>query len=102
MIQLLLGVLNIVGGATWLVRRYFPRSRTSENSPATPAVASPIADKTVATQTALNCVAIAFGISVLAPGLLPGLLVAGILVVNGLLLFRLASLLHHIAGPQPS
>jgi len=54
------------------------------------------------TQTMVNWSALAFGISMLAPRLIPGLMVAGILVVNGLLLFRLASILWKVTGMQQS
>jgi hypothetical protein len=50
----------------------------------------------------LNWVALVFGISMLLPRLIPGLLIAGILVVNGLLLFRLASNLWKVTGMQQS
>jgi len=52
------------------------------------------------TQTMVNWSALAFGISMLVPGLIPGLMVAAILVVNGLLLFRLASDLWKVTGMQ--
>jgi hypothetical protein len=52
------------------------------------------------TQTMLNWAALAFGISMLVPGVIPGLMVAAILVVNGLLLFRLASDLWKVTGMQ--
>jgi len=44
----------------------------------------------------LNVVAIAFGISMLLPGLVPGMVIAGIVVINGLLLLSLASILVKI------
>jgi len=50
----------------------------------------------------LNSVTIAFGISMLLPGLVPGLVVAGILVLNGLLLFILASLIQKATTMQAS
>jgi hypothetical protein len=44
----------------------------------------------------INIVGITFGIAVLVPSLVSGLVVAGILVINGLLLFILAYFLHRI------
>jgi hypothetical protein len=41
----------------------------------------------------LNVVSIAFGISMLLPDLVPGTVIAGIVVTNGLFLFVLASIL---------
>jgi hypothetical protein len=43
------------------------------------------------TQTILNFVSIAFGISMLIPGIIPGIINANIIIVNGLLLFVLTS-----------
>jgi hypothetical protein len=44
----------------------------------------------------LNLVAIAFGVSMLVPGLVSGMVIAGVVVVNGLLLFALAGILMRI------
>jgi hypothetical protein len=100
MIQVLLGLLNIVGGGVSLIKRYLPILQENRAPLATPANAEPVVWRLIASQTALNGVSIAFGISVLVQGLLPRLLIAGILVVNGLLLFMLASILQKLAGPQ--
>ena len=50
----------------------------------------------------LNSVIIAFGISMLLPGLVSLPLIAGILVINGLLLFILASLMQKVTRMQAS
>ena len=85
----LLGLLNVIGGGISLVRRHLSISQAG-----TPPVSLPVnIRKMMAVQTTLNGVAIAFGLSMLAPGLVPGLLIAPILVINGLLLFRLAAVL---------
>ena len=47
-------------------------------------------------QTALNLVGILFGLSMFLPGFLPGLVNAGIVIINGLLLFQLAYILHQL------
>ncbi|KAF5046526.1 hypothetical protein DSECCO2_469870 [anaerobic digester metagenome] len=56
----------------------------------------PIYKRLLGTLTVLNVVAIAFGISMLLPGLVPGMVIAGIVVINGLLLLSLASILVKI------
>jgi hypothetical protein len=91
-INVLLGVLNVAGAGIFLFKRYF-RGYGSRGGAQ---LAAP-ADIEM-TQKMLNWVGLAFGISMLVPGLIPGLMAAGILVVNGLLLFRLASDLLKIAG----
>ncbi|WP_338602340.1 hypothetical protein [Desulfoferula mesophila] len=96
LVTVLLGPLNILGGAILLAKRFAPRLRKTACDPADQAAVPPVVKKLAATQTALNLAAILFGISMLLPGLLPGLLVAGILVVNGVLLLVLTSLLGEI------
>jgi len=91
----LLGVLNIAGAGVFFFKRYF-RGTYGSNGGAQLAAPADIE----MTQKMLNWVALAFGISTLVPGLIPGLVTAGVLVVNGLLLFRLASDLWKIAGMQ--
>jgi hypothetical protein len=46
------------------------------------------------TQTLLNLVAIAFGLSMIMPGMIPNTLVPVILIINGLLLFALAYIIN--------
>ena len=74
MIQMLLGLLNAIGGAALLVKRYLPTLQEIRTPPAALIVVPPDVRKMAATQTALNCVAIAFGVAMLVPGLVPGLL----------------------------
>jgi hypothetical protein len=50
------------------------------------------------TQTALNIIGILFGMSMLLPGMIAGMVVAAILFFNGLLLLLLA----HILGTLPA
>ena len=92
-IQILLGILNLAGGAVSLIRRYLPMLREIDTSGGAMAIVPPNLKKLAAIQTTLNCVQIAFGASMLVPGVVPGLVVAGVLVMNGLLLFMLASAL---------
>lgn len=89
-IQLLLAILNIAGGVILLAKRFLPMLQGA-GDPAAPL--PPILKRLLVTLTVLNVVAIAFGISMLLPGLVPGMVIAGIVVINGLLLFVLASIL---------
>jgi len=93
MIQLLLALLNITGGAILLGKRFLPMLQGAGDPAAEPALLPPILKRLLVTQTVLNVVAIAFGISMLLPGLVPGMVIAGIVVINGLLLFVLVSIL---------
>lgn len=93
-IQIFVGLLNVIGGGASLIQRYLPMRHPGGTPSTTPAGVPSGVRKMAVTQSALNCVAIAFGISMLVPDLIPALLVAGVLVVNGLLLFRLASVLN--------
>ncbi len=54
MIKVLVGVLNVAGGASFLVKRYLPTLRKIGNLHEAPVAASPNAGKMIATQTALN------------------------------------------------
>lgn len=103
MLQTLLGLLNIIGGLVLLIKRFFPVLHEIKTPSATPVIVPLIYKKLSTTQTALNSVGIAFGISMLIPTLIPGLVIAAILVINGLILFRLATFLQKMpAKPIPS
>lgn len=99
-IRILLGLLNLIGGAVLLIKRFLPILRDIRTPPLAPVVVPPIVKRLMATLTLLNIVAIAFGLSTLVPGLLPELLAPGILVLNGIVLFILASILQKLAGLQ--
>lgn len=94
LLQTLLGVFNLTGGALSIIKRHLPMLREHSIPGGAPGIAPSNADKLTATQTTLNCAQIAFGVSALIPGVVPGVLMAGILVINGLLLFNLASILR--------
>ncbi|MGB8311000.1 MAG: hypothetical protein WCE81_03935 [Halobacteriota archaeon] len=95
-IRILIGLLNIIGGVLLITKRFLPTLHDIRNPPAEPVTVPPIIRKLLVTQTVLNIVAIAFGISMLAPSLVSGLVIAGILVINGLLLFVMAYILQKI------
>ncbi len=60
-------------------------------------VVPPVVSRLSGTQIVLNSVTIAFGISMLLPGLVPSLVVAVILLIIGPLLFIMASLIQKVA-----
>ncbi len=93
-IQLLLGLLNIIGGVVPMVQRFLPALLDRSRAAATPVL--PIVRKLTITQTVLNIVGIAFGLSMFMPGVIPGNVIAAIVVANGLLLFLLAYILNVI------
>lgn len=93
---LLLAVLNILGGIVPLTLRFLPMLQAMRNPPAEPVVIPPPLKKLLITQTVLNVVGILFGLSMLLPGLIPGMVVAVILFANGLLLFALAYILNSL------
>jgi len=95
MIQILLGLFNLVGGAVSLMKRYLPILREINATRGAPRIVPRNVRKLAAIQTALNCVQLAFGAATLFPGVVPGLLMAGVLVMNGLLLFMLAATLSN-------
>jgi hypothetical protein len=105
MLQIFLGLLNIMAGVVFFIKRFLSKLQGIKPPPETSVVIPPIVKKLERTQMVLNSVVIAFGISMLLPGLVPGLVLAPILVMNGLLLFILASLLKKVtrmqAGGEP-
>ncbi|MDA8382766.1 MAG: hypothetical protein ACYC63_21225 [Armatimonadota bacterium] len=96
-LRVLLGALNLGSGAKSLLGTYLPTIWGNEGPPRTAPVPA-IVKKLNSTQTMLSGLSVAFGLTTLVPGLLPGLLMAGILVVNGLLLLKLASILRNLAA----
>ena len=92
-IQLLLALLNISGGAILLAKLFLPVLQGARDTVPVPAALQPLQRRLLATQTVLNCVSILFGISMLLPGMIPGMVTAGIVVANGLLLFALVAIL---------
>ncbi len=97
MIQMLLGLLTVLGGAVFFVRRLLARKLAISASPETPIVVPPIIRKLAGTQLAMNSLGIVFGVSMLLPGLLPLPVIGCILLIMGPLLFVLASLLRKVA-----
>ncbi len=100
MLQIFLGLLNIMAGVVFFIKRFLPKPQEIRTPPEAPGVIPPMVRKLGRTQIVLNAVIIAFGISMLLPGLVPGLVLAPILVMNGLLLFLLASLMQKVIRGQ--
>ena len=93
-LQILIGALNILGGVILLTMRFVPiiRGRKKHNPETGPPPST--VKKFMITQTLLNLVAIAFGLSMIMPGMIPNTLVPVILIINGLLLFALAYIIN--------
>jgi hypothetical protein len=100
MIRILLGLLTIMMGAAFFVRRFLGKLHGMRTPPEAPIAVPPVVRRLARTQMVVSSMNIAFGISALLPGLVPGLVVAGILLIMGPLLFILASLLQKVAGMQ--
>jgi uncharacterized membrane protein HdeD (DUF308 family) len=101
-VQILLGLLNILGGGILLLKRFIPIIQGLKNPPAEPVAVPPIVKKLMITQTVLNVVSIAFGLSMLTPGLIPAMIVPVILIINGILLFVLGYILQEITRIEES
>jgi hypothetical protein len=97
MIQMLLGLLTVLGGAVFFVRRLLARKLAISASPETPIVVPPIIGKLAGIQLAMNSLGIVFGVSMLLPGLMPLPVIGCILLIMGPMLFVLASLLRKVA-----
>jgi hypothetical protein len=89
-LTLLIGLLNLFGGAISLGKMVFSKNQTPAGSPQT--VLS-VLRRLFITQLALALLSIMFGTSMLIPTLLPGLLVGVILFANGCLLLYLIYIL---------
>lgn len=92
-INMLIGALNISGGMILLAKQYYPMLRGTSDLEERSTI-PPILRRLFALQTVLYVVGVIFGITMLIPNLVPGLVIAGILVVNGALLLVLANILR--------
>ncbi len=90
MLTELIGFLNIAGGVILLLKRFGPALVSHGKRGAEQAPLPPVLKKLFITQTILNFVSIGFGVSMFLPGIVPGMAIAGILLVNGVLIFVLA------------
>ncbi len=94
LVQTLLGLLNGMGGTLYLGKRFFPNVHGAGTRHEASALVHSLARQLDVTQILINMVAMLFGTCMIFPGLAPGLVVASILVINGLLLFTLIFLLQ--------
>lgn len=92
----LLGVLNFSGGAILLIKQLFSKLYETRNPSET--VTNPLERRFFFNMAAINIAAIVFGLTMLLPHLIPGTVMAGILVIYGILLFALVLLLQKIAA----
>jgi len=105
-LTLLVGVLNILSGGLTLAKALPSLLKTRKMLPSVPV--SSFLLRLYSTQIALGGLSVMFGSSMLAPGIIPGLLIGVILAANGgvlLYLMRLLLLLDSLAesagGTQP-
>jgi len=89
-IDLLIAVLNIIGSSILLIKRFLPIIHDIRFPPTEVVPVPPIAIKLLFTSTFLNIASIAFVLSMIKPGLIPGMVIAIILVINGILFFAVA------------
>ena len=92
-LTILIGMLNLLGGLIPLLRRFI-----GFKSSAPEGTVHPLLRKLASTQLTLNLLSVLFGSSMLAPGLIPGLLSGAILTVNGGVLLFLLHLLRSISA----
>lgn len=89
-LTILVGVLNIAGGAVTLLKICIPRLKKPDGSQPP---AHPIVTRLFAAQLILSILQIMFGTSMLIPNLVPGLIIGVILAANGCVLLYLLYIL---------
>ncbi len=99
-IRTLLGALNIIGGIILLTNQVLPMLNGNETASAKPTAVPPILKRLKNTQLMLPIFSIGFGLTTLVPGLVSGMIIAGILIIEGLLLLVLGSTLQKILKMQ--
>lgn len=96
----LIGFLNIAGGVILLLKRFGPALFTRGKTGARQGPLPRVLKNLLFIQTILNFVSIGFGISMFLPGIVPGMVIAGILVLNGILIYALACAVQKINRMQ--
>jgi uncharacterized membrane protein HdeD (DUF308 family) len=91
-IYFLIAFLNIAGGIIAIVTTFYAISSAKKKPPEEEVVIPSVIGKLVFTKILLSIGNIAFGLSMLLIGVIPAIIIGGILVVYGLLFFILASL----------
>jgi len=97
LLTVLVGVLNILGGAVGLWRALAPVLRMSA---AERAAQPAIVRRLFAAQTTMNALTVLFGASMLVSGLLPGLVLGVVLAANGCVLLYLVHILGRLERLQ--
>jgi len=100
LLRVMLGLLNLIGSLVLLAGRVVPMLRAMRVAPKEPVVLPVPVRNLLITQTALNIIGILFGTSMLLPGVIPGMVTAAILFLNGLLLLLLAYILGTLPAPE--
>ena len=95
-IKMLLGFSNIIGGSVLLIKRYLPILHDIGTRPAEPVDFTSVTSRLQTTQTMINIIVITFGVTMVVPSLVSGQTVAGILVIDGLLMFLLAYFVYRM------
>jgi len=94
-LTVLVGVLNLLGGAAALAQMWSQAARRRKGPrPTVP----PVLERLFLTQLTLNILAVMFGASMLIPGLVPGVVIGVILAANGGVLLYLLHVLTVLDG----
>ncbi len=91
-LTVLIGLMNLVGGIAALVKFVGPALRGHRQAAPVPRIQRQIA----ATTLVMNVLAVIFGTSMLIPGIIPGLILGGVLAANGCVMLVLVFLLMRV------
>jgi hypothetical protein len=98
-ILILLGIWNLIAGGVGMVNLVLPIIQGIRHPPAEPVPVSSFIIKFLITLTLLQIATILFGVNMLVPDLLPGLLVLGLLFFMGIVIIGLA--IFQTLAPAP-
>jgi len=96
-LRYLLGGLSIGGRVVFFATKFLVAVRAIKNPPPDMVPFLPVFRNMLAIQTVFNVVSLAFGLAILLPGLVPGFVTAGIVVIKGVLLLLLVSILQKMS-----
>jgi hypothetical protein len=97
---ILLGIWNLVAGITGLINLILPILQSIRNPPAEPVPVPKILIKLLVIGIILQLATILFGINMLLPGLIPGLIALGLLFFMGILLIEVAYIQTILPVPE--
>ncbi len=95
-----LGLWNLITGSLGLFKIIRPSLQKNSAIPDEMAPRSPVKKKLAGTLMVLHLLTLMFGLNLIVPFLIPGLIIPFILFLLGLLFFRLASILNAIPAPE--